>query len=150
MLGFFIFESIVWTHLYNSLMFQVITYHFIKRWVPWVLYSLPPSTLHLPGKHKVLLGISFCLFVFCFVLLGPHSRHMEVPRLGVKSELQLLAYTTAMAMWDPSLICDPHHSSRQCQIPDPLSEVRDQNHILMHTRQISFPLSHKGNFLRTS
>ena len=27
---------------------------------------------------------------------------MEVPRLGVKSELQLVAYTTAMAMRDPS------------------------------------------------
>ena len=26
---------------------------------------------------------------------------MEVPRLGVESELQLLAYTTAIAMQDP-------------------------------------------------
>ena len=32
--------------------------------------------------------------------------HMEVPRLGVKLELQLLAYTTATAMQDPSYICD--------------------------------------------
>jgi len=30
---------------------------------------------------------------------------MEVPRLGVKTELQLLAYTTATAMPDPSLFC---------------------------------------------
>ena len=27
----------------------------------------------------------------------PQVRHMEVPRLGVESELQLLAYATAMA-----------------------------------------------------
>ena len=27
----------------------------------------------------------FAFFVFC--LLGPHPRHMEVPRLGVQSEL---------------------------------------------------------------
>ena len=27
---------------------------------------------------------------------------MEIPRLGVESELQLPAYTTAQAMWDPS------------------------------------------------
>ena len=27
---------------------------------------------------------------------------MEVPRLGVESELQLPAYTTAIAMWDPA------------------------------------------------
>ena len=31
---------------------------------------------------------------------------MEVPRLGVKSELQLPAYTTATAMWDPGHIFD--------------------------------------------
>ena len=36
---------------------------------------------------------------FCF--LGPHLRHMEVPRLGVNLELQLPAYTTATAMLDP-------------------------------------------------
>ena len=34
-------------------------------------------------------------FFFCF--LGPHPRHMEVPRLRVESELQLLAYTTVTA-----------------------------------------------------
>ena len=29
---------------------------------------------------------------------------MEAPRLGVKSDLQLPAYTTATATWDPSSI----------------------------------------------
>ena len=28
---------------------------------------------------------------------------MEVPRLGVESELQLLTYTTAIAAWDPTM-----------------------------------------------
>ena len=32
---------------------------------------------------------------FILVFLGPYLRHMEVPRLGVESELQLLVYTTA-------------------------------------------------------
>ena len=41
------------------------------------------------------------LFVFCFVFLGPHLQHTEVPRLGVKLELQLPAYATATATWDP-------------------------------------------------
>ena len=45
------------------------------------------------------------LFVyFCF--LGLHSQHMEIPRLGVESELQLLAYTIATATQDLSCICD--------------------------------------------
>ena len=55
---------------------------------------------------------------------------MEVPRLGVKSELQLLACTTAMATMDLSHICDLCHSSQQCQTLNPLSEARDQTSIL--------------------
>ena len=39
----------------------------------------------------------FLFFFFCFVsFLGPHPQHMQVPRLGVESELQLLVYTTAI------------------------------------------------------
>ena len=53
-----------------------------------------------------ILFIYFCLFVF----LGPHPWCMEVPSLGVKLEPQLLAYATATATPDPSLICDLHHT----------------------------------------
>ena len=49
----------------------------------------------------------FLLFAF---FLGPYLRHMEVPRLGIKSELQLLAYTTATAMPDPSRVCKLHRT----------------------------------------
>ena len=34
---------------------------------------------------------------FFFFFLGPHPQYMEVPRLGVQSELQVPAYTTATA-----------------------------------------------------
>ena len=51
--------------------------------------------------------------------------------LGVKSELQLPAYSTAIAKWDPSHICDLHHGPWQHQILNPLSEARDLTHILM-------------------
>ena len=51
---------------------------------------------------------------------------MEVPRLGVKLELQLLAYgtATATAMQDLSCVCDLHYSSWQ-RILNPLSGARD-------------------------
>ena len=42
--------------------------------------------------------VLFCFVLFCFV--GPHAWHMEVPRLGVESELRLPAYTTAVEMPD--------------------------------------------------
>ena len=53
-------------------------------------------------------------------------RHMEVPRLGDESELQLQAYTTATATTDPSHICEPHCSLWQHRILNPLSEARDK------------------------
>ena len=52
---------------------------------------------------------------------------MEVPRPGVKSELQMPADTTATTMPDPSL----RHSSWQHRILDPLSKAGDQTHVLM-------------------
>ena len=45
---------------------------------------------------KVLYIYSFFFFFFTF-FLGLHLQHMKVPRLGVKLELQVLAYTTATA-----------------------------------------------------
>ena len=64
-------------------------------------------------------------FFFFFIFLGLHLQHVEVSRLGVKTELQLQAYATATATWDPSLICDLHHSSRQHKILNGLSKARD-------------------------
>ena len=63
---------------------------------------------------------------------------MEVPRLRVELELQLLAYATAIATRDLSPVCDPHHGSRQRRIFNALSEARDWTHILMDTSQVRY------------
>ena len=70
---------------------------------------------------------------------------MEVPRLGIESELQLPAYTTATATRDPSCICDLHHSAKQHRILNPLSQARDQAYVLMDTSQVRNLLSHNRN-----
>ena len=62
------------------------------------------------------------LILFVYFFLGPHLQHMEVPRLGVESELQLLAYTTAMATPVPSDICNLRHSLWPHRILKTLSE----------------------------
>ena len=85
------------------------------------------------------MGTFFSLF------LGPHPQHMEVPRLGVESELQLPAYATATAIPDLSHVCNLHHGSRQCLILNPLSEARDGTCILMDTSQVLNPLSYNRN-----
>ena len=78
----------------------------VDREVPGETGSIYPLRSHFFGFKS---PISF-LSLFR-LSLGPRAWHMEVPRLGVDSELQVLAYTTATATQDLSLICDLHHSS---------------------------------------
>ena len=79
----------------------------------------------------------FLFFFFFFVFLGLHSWHIEFPRLGIKSEIQLPGYATATTMQDPSHICDLH-SSRQRRILNPLSKARYRTCNLMVPMLIHF------------
>ena len=57
------------------------------------------------GKRKKGCMLTVYLFVCLFVyFLGPHLLHMEIPRPGVQSDLQLLVYSTATATWGLSLV----------------------------------------------
>ena len=78
------------------------------------------------------------LFFIYFFFLGWHLWHMEVPKLGVESELQLLTYTTATKMPDSSHVCDLHCNSQQCQILNLLSKAGDRTHILMDTSKVHY------------
>ena len=69
---------------------------------------------------------------------------MEVPRLGIESQLQLAAYTTATAKSDPSHIRNLHYSLQQCQILNPPSEARDQTRNLIVPSQILFQCATMG------
>ena len=70
-----------------------------------------------PFTHLSIISLVILLLLFvCFVFLGPHSWHTEVPRVGVQSELQPPAYTRATATTDPNCVYDLHHSSQYQQI----------------------------------
>ena len=75
---------------------------------------------------------SFCSFVFCFLLFVLVLLCMatpaayEIPRRGVKLELQLPTYAKATATGDPSHLCNLHHSSWQCWILNPQSKAKDR------------------------
>ena len=60
---------------------------------------------------------------------------MEVPRLGVESELGmgLPAHTRATAMWDLRYMRVGYHSLQQHWMLNPLSEARDQTCVPMDT-----------------
>ena len=58
---------------------------------------------------------------------------MEVPRLVARSELQVPAYPTATATPDLNCISNLRCRLWQCWILNPLSEAKDQTHILPET-----------------
>ena len=82
---------------------------------------------------------------FFFFFLGLYLHHIEVPRPGIESDLQFLAYTTATATQEPSHIFNQHDSSGQCRIFNPLSEAMDRTCILMDTSGVFNLLSNTGN-----
>ena len=72
---------------------------------------------------------------------------MEVPRLGVKSEVQLLAYTTATVTWDIKLCLQPTLQLTATPAPDPQPIERgqgDQTHIIMDISWICFHCAPTG------
>ena len=103
----------------------------LGTWFPKELSVAGFYLLYIEGQISTEIFISY-------IFLRLHPWHMEAPRLGVKLELQLPVYTTATATWDPSSICDLHHSSQQRWVLNPLSETRNRTYVLMDASQIRF------------
>ena len=112
---------------------------FLNFFVITIFYFLNSLELNIPLFMKL---DFFSFFFFCF--LGPHSRHIEVPRLGVDLELQLPGCTTASTPPDLSQVYNLHHSSRQCSILNQLSEAGHQTRNLMVPSWIHFLCSTMG------
>ena len=88
---------------------------------PWREYILsPPDTQGHPAS-----------FLSFFFMAAPSACASS----GARSRIRA---ATATATWDPRHVCDLHHSSWQCWIPNPPSEARDQTHILMDTSWVHF------------
>ena len=115
-------------------------------------WRIPPTGFHLPNNTLLLFHqdlpflwvmsslllttiISFLSFLF-FLFFSPR------PVVFGSSQARGQITATAGARRDPDHDCDPHHSSRQCQIP--LSEARDRICILMDTSQICFHWTTRG------
>jgi len=108
-----------------------------SKHTPWCL-PLTHQGTPLGGDGRKPGASGFTFHSLFLVFLGPQPRHMEVPRLGVEWELQLPAYTTAIATLDPSHVCDLHHSSRQCRILNPRSKARDRTRVLMDPSRVRY------------
>ena len=62
-------------------------------------------------------------WLFFFFFLGLRLQHMKVPKLEVKSEMKLPAYTTTIATLDLSCLCNLYCSLLQCWIINPLATI---------------------------
>ena len=76
----------------------------------------------------------------CFAFLQAAPEVCGIPRLGLKSELWLLAYLTATESQDRA-VSETFSRAHGNDIHNPLREARDQIHILMDTNQFHNPLS---------
>ena len=114
-------------HLVNFILILFIYMNiFIWRMITiWIFNNKITHTNDLPSKDFFSNFIYFILF-FVFCPFSAASRHVEVPRLRVYSELLLLAYARATAMPDPSRVCNLHHSSWQHWILNSLSKAWDR------------------------
>ena len=78
----------------------------LSEWLSLLRLDNIPRCLWKTSCLSVYQSMDMCcwknfFFFFFLVFLGLNVQHMEFPRLGVKSEIQLLAYATATATPDP-------------------------------------------------
>ena len=97
-----------------------------------------------PFAEKYANAWLICFILFYFIFTAPPTTY-GYSWARVESYLQLKACTIALAIPDLSYTYNLHHTSRQGQIPYPLSEAKDQTGILMDTMSGLNPLSHNGN-----
>ena len=89
--------------------------------------------LYLPSSQNWfhLLSSLLSFFSLFFFFLGLHLRHIEVPWLGVKLELQLPTYTTATATRDLSCLCDLQTQLMAMPDPKPTEQGQESSWILV-------------------
>ena len=121
--------------------------------LPFLFYICPIGKLYCFSTNKSVHFLQFflciqllLLFIFIFIFfLGPYLGHMEVPRLGVESELQLQVYATATALPALRPFCDLHCSLQQCWVLTRLIKDRNGTTSSQTICWVLNPLSHNGN-----
>ena len=115
--------------------------------VPSIIFAFMIHIVYINYRFKWKIYKCFIFILFFKInlfFLGPYPWHMEVPRVGVESEPQLQAYTSATATVNLSHICDLYCILWQGLVLNPLKEARNQTHILMDTCQVLNLLNHNS------
>ena len=91
-----------WINYFRRSLSSCYNYQLIYLFIYLLIYGCACSMQRFPGQWLNTRHNSDNTGYIFFWFLGPH---LEVPRLGVESELQLLTTATATATRDPSHIC---------------------------------------------
>ena len=78
----------------------------------------------------------FLFFFFCLFRVTPAAYGSSQARGWIRATAASLPAVIATS--DLSCICNPHHSSRQCQILNPVNKARDLTQVLMHASRICY------------
>ena len=119
-------------------------FFFLQCYNQWCLLLNIICGIILFGPMKTPSSEQAILNCICFLFLGLHLGHMEVPGLRVKLELQLKPMPQPQQR-QIRAASDLHCSLWHCWILNPLSKTRDWTTILMDTRLVLNPLTHSGN-----
>ena len=99
--------------------------------------GIEPTSLWILAGFFFFFFLSFVFFVVVVVAISwaaPAAYGGSQARGQI--ELQLPVYATAMIMWDPSHICNLHHSLQQRQILNPLGEAKYLTRVLVDASQV--------------
>ena len=91
--------------------------------------------------HSFILLIYFILlyyFILLFYFLLSKATPVAYVNSQARGQIGATAVAIATVMQSPSCVCKLHHSSWQHWISNPLSEAREQTHILMDTSWTHF------------
>ena len=100
----------------------------------WLLRNLRSfSSFFLPSSFSFFLSFFF-FYPFCGCTQGIG----KFPGQGLNQSYRCWPIPRPQQQLEPICVCNLHHSSQKCPIPDPWSKARDQMCILMDSSQICF------------
>ena len=104
----------------------------------WVRPGIEPTSsqrqqlvLNLRSHNRNSDHYDFFWFIWYLDKASTNRNYAKILPVASPGKLYSPDYARATALLDPTRVFDLHHTSWQCWILNPLSEARDQTHILM-------------------
>ena len=120
-----IFWILILYQIYDlQIFFPIVWVTFLLCWYSRLMWKLFFSNFQ---------EVQFVYFFFCYPCPWCHSQDIFA-KSNVLNLLSCIFFWEFCCLWDPSCVCDLHHSSRHCQIPNPLGEARLGSFLLHHNR----------------